>query len=143
MTPATWNDAATFMASEKGGSGSALVTRKGAEGIHIDEEDWGDGFVRSVVVKWTSEHQQGPLHWPLKVRFHPTQQHDTSKAKISGNHQGVENDRAHTTCNTGLAVELHVGYVERSAALADMETRMPEWSTLSYEATTYISKWQF
>eukprot|EP00878_Enallax_costatus_P023835 GHUV01025389.1.p1 GENE.GHUV01025389.1~~GHUV01025389.1.p1 ORF type:complete len:611 (+),score=132.24 GHUV01025389.1:251-2083(+) len=133
ITPGEWTDAASFIASEQEGSGRALISRK-AEGISADEEDWGDGGVRSIVVKWTSEHRDGPLHWPLKLRFSPKQQ-------AAGQPAGAEKEA--TTEKSGLVVELHVGYVEKTAALAEMEARMPEWSTLSFEATTYISKWEF
>lgn len=122
------------MASEQGGSGSAFVTKKGAEGIGVKDKDQREGIVSSIVVKWTSEHQQGPLHWRLKVRLQPAQQ--SGKLQPVGDGQGDRGSR------TGLEVELHVGYVERTAALAEMEARMPQWSTLSYEATCYISKWQ-
>lgn len=136
ITPGQWNDAATFLASEKGGSGSALVTKKGAEGISADYEDWGDGIVRSIVVKWTSEHQQGPLHWPLRIRFYPATKQESNEGQVKSEGSGQSE-------HTGLTVELHVGYVEKSAALAEMEARMPRWSTLSFEATNYISKWLF
>jgi hypothetical protein len=130
---AGWTDAASFMESQQRGSGSTLVTRKkGAEGIAVDsDEDWGDGVVRSLVVKWTSERQQGPLHWPMRVRYYSKQQQ-----------QSAAGDGDSSSSN-GLQVELHVGYVERTAALAAVQARMPEWSTLTYEATTYISTWEF
>jgi hypothetical protein len=140
-----YNDAASFMAGEQRGSGSTIVTRKkGAEGIAVDsDEDWGDGVMRSLIVKWTSEQQQGALHWPMRVRFYskeqqqglkPEQNHGSSSDGGAGSSSGGK---------TGLSVELHVGYVGRTAELAAVQARMPAWSTLSYEATTYISSWEF
>lgn len=137
ITPGVWTDAATFLASEHGGSGSALISKNRAEGLHVEKPRKEDGVLRSLVVKWTNEHQQGPLQWPLKVRVARSDlgsagQNDSSESAGSDDHRP-----------TGLTVELQVGYVERTAALAEIEARMPEWSTLSYEATTYISKWDF
>lgn len=135
ITPGEWTDAATLIASEQGGSGRAVATRQGSQNNEEDENDWGDGVVRSIVIKWTSEHWQGPLHWPLRVRFHPSQQ--------AGAAAGADARGASTMEGTGLLVELHVGYVEKTAALAGMEAQMPEWATLSFEATSYISRWSF
>jgi hypothetical protein len=143
-----YNDAASFMAGQQRGSGSTIVTRKkGAEGIAVDsDEDWGDGIVRSLVVKWTSEQQQGALHWPMRVRFYSKQQQQGSisaseQKDSSGN--SVGNAGGSSGGKTGLTVELHVGYVGRTAELAAVQARMPAWGTLSYEATTYISRWEF
>lgn len=139
-----WNDAASFMAGQQRGSGSTLVTRKkGAEGIATDVgEDWGEGVVRSLVVKWTSEQQQGALHWPMRVRFRGQQQEGCSRM-AGEQQQGSAAEDSSSSCKAGLSVELHVGYLERTAELAAVQARMPEWSTLSFEATTYISSWEF
>ena len=40
-----------------------------------------------------------------------------------------------------LKVELHVAYLDRTQHLQEMVDKMPAWSTLSYEATTYVSEW--
>jgi hypothetical protein len=143
-----YNDAASFMAGQQRGSGSTIVTRKkGAEGIAVDsDEDWGDGVVRSLVVKWTSEQQQGALHWPMRVRFYSKQQQqEVSAEQQHSSSSGGDTTSSSSSSNgkTGLTVELHVGYVGRTDELAAVQARMPEWSTLSYEATTYISRWEF
>jgi hypothetical protein len=147
-----WTDAASFISSQQRGSGDTLVTRKkGAEGVAIDaEEDWGDGVVRSLVVKWTSEQQQGPLHWPMRVRYYSKQQQQQGVIGVGTEDQqqpeaaAEQSDSSNSSSSKpGLSVELHVGYVERTADLAAVQARVPEWSTLTYEATTYISSWQF
>ncbi|WIA36529.1 hypothetical protein OEZ86_007823 [Tetradesmus obliquus] len=148
-----WTEAAAFIASQQRGSGSSIAKRKkGAAGIAVDVgEDWGDGVVRNLVVKWTSEQQQAPLRWPVRVQYYSKQQQGASRAgRDEQQHQQQQEGRAGEQTGssssieeTGLSVELHVGYVERTAKLAAVQARMPEWSTLTYEATIYISSWDF
>eukprot|EP00775_Hariotina_reticulata_P013769 gene13769-13890_t len=143
ITPGLWNDARTFTGGQQGGSGRALLTRQGSPGVMKgDGKGRGDGTVRSLVVKWTNELQQQPLQWPLIVRYHAA---DNSSI---GQQQQQSQDLAGTSIKKrrsvpGLKVEVHVGYVERSAAIAAMLERMPDWGTVSFEATAYVSSWEF
>lgn len=148
MIPGVWNDAASFTAGDHRGSGRSLVTKQGTKGFGGNgKEDWGNGTVRNVVVKWTSEQQQAALRWPIRVRFYSSkrgQKPGHEPRQVEGEGAGAEKqERSGSSGKTGLGVELHVGYVERTEALAAVQARMPEWSTLTYEATTYVSKWEF
>jgi hypothetical protein len=141
VTPGVWNDAWNFTRRQPGGSGRALLTRQGSSGM--DGEDGkgkGDGAVGSLVIKWTNELQQQPLQWPLIVRYHAS---DNISIEQQENQDvaGTSSTRGRTV--SGLKVELHVGFVERSAAIAAMLDRMPDWGTVSFEATVYVSSWEF
>eukprot|EP00879_Flechtneria_rotunda_P008763 GHRR01009178.1.p1 GENE.GHRR01009178.1~~GHRR01009178.1.p1 ORF type:complete len:424 (+),score=114.37 GHRR01009178.1:229-1500(+) len=134
LHPGVWYGAANFTAGRQRGSGDVLITRQHTEGKglgHVMHK----GPVGSVVIKWTNEQRQGPLHWLMRVRYHePQQQRQHQQLKHSATASGESS-------NSKLLVELHVGYVEQTTDLAEVISRMPDWATLSYQATTYISQW--
>lgn len=119
----TWQEAGAFLASQHSGSGSAM----GVSSAHATSRaQSSNSTVSSLIVKFTNEHQQGPLHWPITVQL-----------------QGSELSQQLSDGKAGLKVKLHVGYLDETPQLAAVEQRMPAWSTLSYRATIFMSSWDF
>ncbi len=66
------------------------------------------------VVRWTTEAAQTP--WPLELVVGPGEK---------------------------LRLELHVAYLHATEPLKGIRSRLPDWATLSYECTSYVSIWEF
>lgn len=121
-----WREAGSFLAKQHSGSGSAMV---GSSAHSSGSVQSSSDAVSSLIVKFTNEHQQAPLHWPITLAL----QH----AGGSGSSQQEQEP------GVGLRVELHVGYITDTPELAAVEQRMPAWSTLSYHATVFVGHWRF
>jgi len=125
IKPGEWQQAGSFLSRKHSGSGSVMVGPGGQSSGSVGSSR---GTVSSLLIKFTNEHQQEPLHWPVVLRVRAQQ--DT---KGSGPEGGP----------LGLGVVLHVGLLDETPQLAAVEQRMPAWSTLSYHATIYVSHWQY
>jgi hypothetical protein len=119
-----WREAGDFLSKQHSGSGSVM---KGSTAHASGSVQSSNATVSSLIVKFTNEHQQAPLRWPIKVRVQDT---DRGQMHLAGG-------------KVGLSVELHVGYLDETKELVAYEQRMPAWSTLSYRATIFVSHWTF
>lgn len=124
-----WRDAGSFLSKEHSGSGSVM---KGSVAHSSGSVGLGKDRVASLVVKFTNEHQQEPLRWPI-----------TLSLQGSDSTAGAQQQQDGTDAAVGLRVELHVGYIDETPELAAVEQRMPAWSTLSYHATIFVGHWDY
>lgn len=96
------------------------------------------------------------LNWSLSATLNPQLSHTSAQVTLEQHVVRWTTEASHTswpitlqvahsgaTDNQKLHVELHVAYLTRTSSLQQMVSKLPDWSTLSYEATTYYSEWQF
>lgn len=133
LAPGRWTDAAVFMSSDARSTSGSAITLQSSSGR--GSAAWGEHTLSSLVVKFTSEVRDAPLVWRVAVRFHST---SSTNSSVDFQQQQV----ASAAAAARLGVDLHVGHVDETPALAAMEARMPVWATLSYHATVLVSKWQ-
>jgi hypothetical protein len=105
-------------------------------------QESGEGLAawpHDFVVKWTNEKRE--MVWRITLLLeglatdaegHASMNRSGSSRSSGANSIGPEGP---------LKFELHVAYLDRTQHLQEMVDRMPDWSTLSYEATTYVSEW--
>lgn len=125
IKPGEWQQAGSFLSRKHSGSGSVMVGPGGQGSGSVGSSH---DTVSSLLIKFTNEHQQEPLQWPVVLRVRAQQ--DTQGRGPEGG-------------SLGLGVVLHVGLLDETPQLAAVEQRMPAWSTLSYHATIYVSHWQY
>lgn len=128
IKPGVWQDAGTFMSKQHSGSGSVMGGSPST--AHVQSAGNGTGVLSSLLIKFTNEHQQAPLHWRIVLHVRQSQQGGGSSSEAPGP-------------VVGLGALLHVGIIDPTPQLDAMEQHMPAWSTLSYHATIFVSDWQF
>lgn len=122
IKPGEWHEADSFLSKQHSGSGSVMV---GSTTHSSGSVGSSNGTVSSLIIKFTNEHQQEALHWPVGLRLLGVQAPDTAANDV------------------GLRAELHVGYIDAAPQLTAVEQHMPAWSTLSYHAIIMVGTFDF
>lgn len=124
-----WHGTTDFLQKKHSGSAGNLMAAPtysaASRSTGFAEASSSNQTLSALIIKFTNEHQEEPLHWRIVVRV----QRDADQQQQQ---EGP----------VGLTAELHVGDLTPTPELTAVEQRMPKWSTLSYRVTTYDSYWE-